>query len=63
MVYIFQIDQTVNTTLYRYGLQLNQEWLTKYWLVTQSTFALTGSSIVISFAAALVTWKINRNEA
>lgn len=61
--YILQIDNTVNITQYQYGLQLSQEWASKYWLVTRTTLAMIGASIAISAVVALVTWKTNKNES
>lgn len=58
--FIMQIDNIVNVTLYDYGLQLSEDWITKYLFVTRSTLTLAEVSVVIPFIMALVTWKITK---
>lgn len=60
MYFIMQIDNIVNITLYDYGLQLGQDWITKYLFVTRSTLTLTETSAIIPFIMAIVTWKITK---
>ena len=60
LYFVMQIDNIVNITLYDYGLQLSQVWITKYLFVTRSTLTLTETSAIIPFIMAIVTWKITK---
>jgi len=61
LYYIMQIDHILNVTLYQYGLQLSQEWTSKYLFITRSTLAMTEISFIVPFIMALITWKITRD--
>jgi hypothetical protein len=61
LYFIMQIDSLVNVTLYEYGLQLSQEWATKYLTFTRITLALTESAVILPIIMTLITWNITRD--
>jgi hypothetical protein len=61
LYFIMQVDFIVNVTLYQYGLQLSQEWVTKYLFITRSTLVMVETSVLVPIAMALITWEITKD--
>jgi hypothetical protein len=59
--YILQVDNTINVTLYDYGLQLNLDWYAKYLSINGTTLITTATSITIAFIMSTLTWIITRD--
>jgi hypothetical protein len=54
LVFFFQLDTLVHGDLYRFGLQMDDQWTIKYWLYSRTLYALEGiSAVLASIALAL----------
>ena len=47
LVFILEIDQIINVTLYNYGLMFNYEWAQTYWLLFRIAAVLIILAIII----------------